>query len=69
MWLHFVSSVHDFVCVLCFLLIATMSLLATFLSVLFCLLSLFITERILGSVWFGSVYLVTTARFVAYQSM
>ena len=31
-------------------------LLATFLSVLFCLLSLLISERIFGLIWFGSVY-------------
>ena len=40
-------------------------LLATFLSVLFWLLSLLISERIPGLIWFGSVYLVTTAGFVA----
>ena len=44
-------------------------LLATFLSVLFCLLSLLISERFSGLVWFGSVYLVTTAGFVADQLM
>ena len=45
-------------------------LLATFLSVLFCLLSLLISERISGWIWFGSVYyLVTTAGFVADQLM
>ena len=44
--------------------------LATFLSVLFCLLfSLLISERISGLIWFGSVYLVTTAGFVADQLM
>ena len=44
-------------------------LLATFLSVLFCLLSRLISERISGLIWFGSVYLVTTAGFVADQLM
>ena len=44
-------------------------LLATFLSVLFCLLSLFISERFSGLISFGSVYLVTTAGFVADQLM
>ena len=57
-------------CFLFFLFIATMSfLLATFLSVLFCLLSLLISERISGLIWFGSVNLVTTAGFVADQLM
>ena len=42
-------------------------LLATFLSVFFCLLSLLISEEIPGLIWFGSVYLVTTAGFVADQ--
>ena len=41
-------------------------LLATFF---FCLLSLLISERIPGLIWFGSVYLVTTAGFVADQLM
>ena len=41
-------------------------LLATFLPVSFCLLSLlFFLEYVFGLVWFGSVYLVTTAGFVA----
>ena len=44
-------------------------LLATFLSVLFCLLSLLISERFSGLIWFGSVYLVSTAGFVADQLM
>ena len=44
-------------------------LLATFLSVLFCMLSLLIFERFSGLIWFGSVYLVTTAGFVADQLM
>ena len=45
-------------------------LLATFfLTVLFCLLLLLISERIPGLIWFGSVYLVTTAGFVADQLM
>ena len=42
-------------------------LLATFLPVLFCLLSLLISERFSGLISFGSVYLVTTAGFVADQ--
>ena len=50
--------------------LATMSLLATFLPVFFCLLSIFLKSGYVpGSVWFGSIYLVTTARFVADQSM
>ena len=41
-------------------------LLATFLPVSFCLLSLlFSLECVFGLIWFGSVYLVTTAGFVA----
>ena len=44
-------------------------LLATFLFVLFCLLSLLISERFPGLISFGSVYLVTTAGFVADQLM
>ena len=44
-------------------------LLATFLPVIFCLLSLLISERFSGLVSFGSVYLVTTAGFVADQLM
>ena len=44
-------------------------LLATFLSVLFCLLSLLISERISGLIGLGSVYLVATAGFVADQVM
>ena len=43
--------------------------LATFLSVLFFLISLLISERIPGMIWLGSVYLVTTAGFVADQLM
>ena len=42
---------------------------ASFLSVLFCLISLLIPERIPGMIWLGSVYLVTTAGFVADQLM
>ena len=42
-------------------------LLATFLFVLFSLLSLLISERFSGLISFGSVYLVTTAGFVADQ--
>ena len=44
-------------------------LLTTFLSVLFALLSLLISERIYGLIWFGSVYLVTTAGFEVDQLM
>ena len=44
-------------------------LLASFLSVLFCLLSLLVSERCSGLISFGSVYLVTTAGFVADQLM
>ena len=29
---------------------------------------MFFSERVLGLIWFGSVYLVTTAGFVADQS-
>ena len=43
--------------------------LATFLSVLLCLLSLLIPKRIPGLIKFGFVYLVTTAGFVADQLM
>ena len=43
------------------------TLLATFLSVVFCLLPLLFSERVPGLVWLGSVYLVTTAGFVADQ--
>ena len=61
----------DFVCVF-YLFIYCLSrrctLLATFLSVLFCLLSLLISE-ISGLIWLGFVYLVTTVRFVADQLM
>ena len=45
------------------------TLLSIFLSVLLCLLSLRISERIPDLIKFRSVYLVTTARFVADQSM
>ena len=45
-------------------------LLATSFSVLLCLLSLLISERIPGLIWFGSVNLVNTARlFVVGQLM
>ena len=44
-------------------------LLSIFLSVLFCLLSLLISERIPDLIKFGSVYLVTTAGLVADQLM
>ena len=60
-----------FVSPLCFFYFFCLSrrcpLLATFLSVLFCLLSLLISERFSGLILFGSVYLVTTAGFVADQ--
>ena len=63
MWLPLVCFFCLCFC-LCFL---SRPLLATFLSVLFCLLSLLISECIPGLIWFGSVYLVTTAGFVADQ--
>ena len=44
-------------------------LLATILPVVFHLFSLLFSERILGLIWFGSVYLETTAGFVADQLM
>ena len=47
--------------------IATMSFAGYFLPVLFCMLSMLISDSRL--IWFGSVYLVTTAGFVADQSM
>ena len=56
-----------FVC-LCFLFFVD-NLQATFLSVLFRMLSLLISERIPGLIGFGSVYLVTTVGFVADQLM
>ena len=40
-------------------------LLATCLSAIFCLLSLCLSELVPGLIWSGSVYLVTTAGFVA----
>ena len=58
-----------------FLFIATMSLLATFLSVVFYQVYIYIFfPAYLGRyyrflIWFGSVYLVTTAGFVADQLM
>ena len=52
-----------------FLSIATMSFAGYFLVVLFCLLSLLISERFSGLIWFRSVHLVTTAGFVADQLM
>ena len=55
------------VCFLCFLLMRRCPLLATFVSVPFCLLSLLFSERIPGLIWFGSVYLVMTAGFVPDQ--
>ena len=57
------------VCFLCFLLMRRCPLLATFVFVLFCLLSLLFSEGIPGLIWFGSVYLVITAGFVADQSI
>ena len=39
-------------------------LLPTFLSVVFCLLSLLFSERVPGLIWFGSACLVTTAGLV-----
>ena len=50
-----------------FLSIATMSFAGYLLVVLFCLLSLLNFESFSCLIWFGSVYLVTTARFVADQ--
>ena len=51
-----------------FIFIATMSFAGCFLvRSLLCLLSLLISERISGLIWFGSVYLVTAAGFVADQ--
>ena len=46
-------------------------LLATLLSDSLCLLSLhfFLSDRVAGSIWFGSFYLVTTAGFVADRLM
>ena len=75
----FVSSAFAFVCVFvsCFLFVRLLCvrswrrcpLLATFLSVPYCLLSLFLfflrSCSRLDLVWFGSVSLVTTAGFVA----
>ena len=68
--LFFVSSVYAFVFVSCYFnflsflcpFLATMSFAGYFSSVVFCLLSLlFFSERVPGLIWFGSVYLVTTA--------
>ena len=47
--------------------IATMSFAGYFLPVLFCMLSMLISDSRL--IWFGSAYLVTTAGFVADQLM
>ena len=72
MWLPLVCfyCLCDFVCVFyLFCPSRRRPLLTTFLSVLFCLLSLLISERISGLIWFDSVYLVTTAGFVADQFM
>ena len=69
--LQFVSTVCVilFVFSIFFCLSRRCPLLATFLSVLFCLLSLLISGFRFDLVWFGSVYLVTTAGFVADQLM
>ena len=66
-FLRFYAVVSSlFVCVFFFFCLSRRRpLLATFLSVLFCLLSLLISERFSGLIWFGSGYLVTTAGFVA----
>ena len=47
--------------------IATMSFAGYFLPVFFCMLSMLISDSRL--IWFGPVYLVTTAGFVADQLM
>ena len=52
-----------------FLSIVTMSFAGYFLVVLFCLLSLLISERFPGLIGFRSVHLATTAGFVAGQLM
>ena len=67
--LLFVCFFCDFVCVLCFLLIATMSFADYFFLVRprLSAFSLLTSERIPGLVWFGLVYLVTTAGFVVDQ--
>ena len=70
MWLSFVC----FFCLcfgLCFpFLVDRDDVLCWLLSCPFsCLLSLLFSERVPGLVWFGSVYLVTTAGFVAIQLM
>ena len=52
-----------------FLSIATMFFAGYFLVVLFCLLSLLISERYSGLISFRSVHLVTTPGFVADQLM
>ena len=69
--LWFVSTVCVILFVFSFLfcLLRRCPFLATFLSVLLCRLSLLISERIFGLIWFVSVYLVTTAGFVADQLM
>ena len=64
-----VSSLFLLVVFSIFLSIATMSFAGYFLVVLFCLLSLLISERFSGLIWFRSVHLVTTTGFVADQLM
>ena len=76
--LLFVSSVCAFACVSFFffffflsllcLFLATMSF-ADFLSVSSVCFPCFFPEIVSGLIWFSSVYLVTTARFVADQLM
>ena len=63
------STVCDFGLFSIFLFIATMSFAGYFRVLLFYLLSLCISERVPGLICFGSVYLVTTAGFVADQLM
>ena len=62
-------SVCAFFSVFCFSLIATVPFAGYFLSVLFGLVSLLVSERVPGWIWFSSVYLVTTAGYVADQLM
>ena len=80
-WLSFVCSVFfAFVCVSCFILFSFLSLLFPFLATIsfaghffacfpILLSLLFFTDRVPGLIWFGYVYLVTTAGFVADQLM
>ena len=70
--LSFVCSVIFFfyLCLLCIPSCVRCPLLATFLSLSFCLFSLIVfSERVPGLIWFGFVYLVATAGFVADQLM